>query len=420
MNPLNSTPGTSDYRGSQNENLTNKSYSAAITQQNFPTKEQAIIFNAIDGIRLQDYLIKVGSIINPKNILFASRLSNNRICMYLSSKEIVDKFMNENGIIEINGESLRARRLVTPAERLILSNVCPTIPHDVLNHELQKIGLTPVSPINFLRISASVSEYSHILSFRRQVYISTPEVTIPESILITFDDTSYRIFLSQDGLICFSCKKAGHISSQCKTSSSESTNARNIEPSSRGPEPTIISNTDVTPGHPQQSPDTQGLSPLNTGLTVTGKRPVEDILTPTEESTETDKQEPVDDPFIKPSEISRAKKPKVKQQIDHLFKPTENFIKNHSPAFLLNYNQIKDLFDNAYGSIDPVSVAKNYTNDLLALVNMLTEIYPHFVERSIKSRCTKLRKKLLKHLGGETNDDSVADIESDSSQESTY
>ncbi|CAG9815998.1 unnamed protein product [Phaedon cochleariae] len=335
MSSLNSTPGTSDYRGSQNENPTNRSYSAALTQQHCPTKEQAIIFNAIDGIRLQDYLIKVGSIINPKNILFASRLSNKRICMYLSSKETVDKFMNENGMIEINGESLRARRLITPAERLVLSNVSPTIPHDLLNHELQKIGLSPVSPISFLRISASISEYSHILSFRRQVYISSPDVTIPESIMITFDDTSYRIFLSQDGLTCFSCKKAGHISSQCKTSSNETT---------------VVSNTEDISGDPQQPSDPQVLPTLNT---VTSKRPVEDILTPTEEITETDKEETTDDPFIKPSKTSRAKKPKPNQQIEDSFKPTENFIKTHSPAFVLNYTQIKDLFDNAWGSTDP-------------------------------------------------------------------
>ncbi|KAG5894738.1 hypothetical protein JTB14_006157 [Gonioctena quinquepunctata] len=71
-----------------------------------------------------------------------------------------------------------------------------------------------------------------------------------------------------------------------------------------------ISKPKVNPGDPQQTPHTQGLLPLNT---VTGKRPVEDISTPTEKITETDKQENTDDPFIKPPEISRAKKPKTKK-----------------------------------------------------------------------------------------------------------
>ncbi|KAK9892920.1 hypothetical protein WA026_022786 [Henosepilachna vigintioctopunctata] len=152
---------------------------------------------------------------------------------------------------------------------------------------------------------------------------------------------------------------------------------------------------------------------------VNGKRPVEDISTPTEENTETEKQEATGNPFIKPSETPRAKNAKTYKQIDILFKPTKNFIKIHSPPLVLNYNQIKDLFDNVWGSTDPVSVVKNYTNDLLAVVNMLTEIYPHFTERNIKSRSTKLKKKLLKHIEGETTDDLHTDIESDSSQETT-
>ncbi|XP_050509664.1 uncharacterized protein LOC126886705 [Diabrotica virgifera virgifera] len=151
----------------------NKSYSTAASQQNFfPGKENAILFSAINNTPRQDYLISLGNLINPKNILFSSRLSNNRICMYLSSKQAVEDFMTNYGSIQVNGETVRARRLITPAERIVLSNVCPSIPHEVIIQELKHLGLNLVSPITFLKISASLPEYSHLKSFRRQVFIS--------------------------------------------------------------------------------------------------------------------------------------------------------------------------------------------------------------------------------------------------------
>lgn len=178
MNETDNNPP--DYRSDQITNRS-KTYSDIVNQDNFPTKEHAIIFSTVDGLRLQDYLIPLGNIVQPKSI-FSSRLSNNRICMYLSSKNNVENFMNNHGSIQIHGQTLRARRLITPAERLVLSNVCPTIPHEVIHRELEKLGLTMVSPITFLKISASLPEYSHILGFRRTVYVSPHNINLPDSI----------------------------------------------------------------------------------------------------------------------------------------------------------------------------------------------------------------------------------------------
>jgi hypothetical protein len=38
----------------------------------FPGKEQAVVCNATDGLILQDYVRAIGSIVSPKNVLFAS------------------------------------------------------------------------------------------------------------------------------------------------------------------------------------------------------------------------------------------------------------------------------------------------------------------------------------------------------------
>ena len=51
----------------------------------FPTTEQTIIVTAVDGSQLKYYLSLVVEIVEHKNILFALRLDNNRVCIYVGS-----------------------------------------------------------------------------------------------------------------------------------------------------------------------------------------------------------------------------------------------------------------------------------------------------------------------------------------------
>nr|CAH7756748.1 unnamed protein product [Callosobruchus chinensis] len=207
-----------------------QSYSNAVIHHTpkHPNKDQAIIFNAVDGAKIQDYLLQLGPIVNPRNIKFCSRISNNRICIYLSSKTQVDQFLDHPGEIKINNEIIKARRMVTPADRLVISNVCPTLPHAVLRDRLLEFGINIISPITFLRIGAPLPEYSHILSFRRQAYITPTEATtIPDSLEITHEDLIYRIFLSLDSQKCYKCKESGHVASQCPSANKSSTTPPN-------------------------------------------------------------------------------------------------------------------------------------------------------------------------------------------------
>nr|CAI5828754.1 unnamed protein product [Callosobruchus analis] len=194
-----------------------QSYSNALRHQTYkyPSKEQAIVFNAINGVIVQDYLLKIGPLVQPESILFCSRISNNRVCIYLSSKDVVDKSLDDYNEIVLQNSTIKVRRLITPAIRLVISNVCPTIPHEIIEDNLQRFGLNLVSPISFLRIGATVAEYSHILSFRRQVYISHTETAIPESFEVTFENVTYRVFISSDNQKCYTYNTAGHIAARC-------------------------------------------------------------------------------------------------------------------------------------------------------------------------------------------------------------
>ena len=92
----------------------NASY-ATVTQQ--PTKEQAILLDSIEGITIQDYAVSIGNIIGPSNIKFISRISNGRICLYLSSKQVADNLVNKQTKINSRNHTLEIRPLISNLKR---------------------------------------------------------------------------------------------------------------------------------------------------------------------------------------------------------------------------------------------------------------------------------------------------------------
>lgn len=117
----------------------------------------------------------------------------------------------------MNNHLVEIRRYINPAQRLVISNVCPSISNSVIETALIENGIKIVSPITFLRAGLDREEYRHVLSFRRQVFIAPEEenpTPIPNSLVISDEDTNYRIFLSVD-ITCFLCKQKGHEANKC-------------------------------------------------------------------------------------------------------------------------------------------------------------------------------------------------------------
>ncbi|KAJ4444777.1 hypothetical protein ANN_06574 [Periplaneta americana] len=139
--------------------------------QSTPSRDQAIIFESSDNITIKDYVLAVGKLTDPSNIRFISRISNGRICIYLASKKIVEELTTKYQQIMINNESLQLRPFLTKYKRVILSNVCPVIPHSLIEESLLQFDVKPMSPIEYIKAGISTPGFSHILSFRRQMYV---------------------------------------------------------------------------------------------------------------------------------------------------------------------------------------------------------------------------------------------------------
>ena len=130
--------------------------------------------------------------------------------MYLACKTFADNLTSDNSNILTKDRLISVRPRNVKTKRIILSNVCPIIPHNVILDVFKQMGIRIVSPIFFIRVGFTETEFKHILSFRGQVYSHPDDVNkLPESLQVNYDETSYWIFISTDNLMCFQCKREG-------------------------------------------------------------------------------------------------------------------------------------------------------------------------------------------------------------------
>ena len=194
----------------------NKTFAEIASNTCLPKMNQAIVFNSINNIKQIDYVTAISKIIPAKNIQFVSRISNNRFCVFFNSQTVMENLLKIQSSIQVNGIEIPIRRLINSSKRIILSNVYPTIPNQLIIDALHELGIKTVSQMSHMRAGFANEQFSHILSFRRQIYISHDSVSkLPSSITVTIDNTTFRIFITDDTVTCFQCHQTGHFSSQC-------------------------------------------------------------------------------------------------------------------------------------------------------------------------------------------------------------
>lgn len=422
-------------------------YSQVLQSQTPFKREHAIILNVNENLIQDDYLEAIGNIIGPLNVKAISKMSNNRMCLFLSNVQHVENLVNTYETIKIKGLNISIRRLITPAKRLILSNVCPTIPQNLLEDYIKSLGYKTVSPMSFLRVGTSNPLYNHVISFRRQIYVMPDEnIELPSSTLITHEDVSYRIFLTFDVPKCFLCSNAGHIASQCpqqtaqnnppnteqntkENPKNENNVANNVTEANTQVEARENTNPKDTETNEYDAPnndtDLISLNDLNVCPNSTNARSKR-AASPTtpieieEENENSQSEQQIEQPFIKPkNKKKKAKKSKSQEDpnIAALLTPARKHIEEKSPPYILSFDQLVHLFENLPGTEDKMSLIKSYSEDLEQLLIMIHNIHP-LLDGSMKSQNTKLQKRLRGYLlTGEDDSDSELSISSQTSQQ---
>lgn len=175
-----------------------------------------MVCEVVDGLVLEDYLDALTTIVDPYDITFASRISHNRICIYLKSLQLADK-VSLSPPLPHKGATIRFRKYVTGTTRVFLSNAIPDIPLQVLHDQLAVYGKL-VGPITHQKPSNRKTKYPHILGFRRLANMEVENLaTLPTSISVSHAGTSYNVYLNLDDYTCSSCLRTGHHEARCQT-----------------------------------------------------------------------------------------------------------------------------------------------------------------------------------------------------------
>lgn len=369
----------------------------------FPKKDQAVVTDAIEGLTVKDYTLAIGRIVQPANVLFVSRISNGRICVYLSSQELVDKLTEPGTKINIDPHTLTLRPLISKAKRIIISNVCPIIPHYVIEDKIKALNITPVSRITCIRASINEPEYAHVMSFRRQVYINPEDIiNLPDNMKIEYDNTTYWIYFSSEKATCFLCREEGHLAKHCPIqdiNKDPRTDTFNSNQPDQNHNNVNINTMETEPStsHASNSPPITGHS--------TGLKRTHSLLCSSAPSTLQDEQTNVEfssnpiegGTLIKVQEKrtrKTVKKPCFQDTIDVQLAPAKNFFLVNANNYPLDFEKLASFLRESYGSPNIPEVALKYATDTSSLINMLRDAYPHLADRKLKARITKIIKRL--------------------------
>ncbi|KAJ8671609.1 hypothetical protein QAD02_002868 [Eretmocerus hayati] len=191
-----------------------KSFGKVAEQFQFPTEDQAVILDAVEGSTINDYVPALVRVINAQDDAHVSRISGSRICFYLKTKALVDELTVTETNVNIGKHALSVRRLLSKVKRVTISYFHPRIPDSDSMEEWAKMNIEPVSRIAEIRERITVPGCSHICSFGARCISSLSTSRDYQEIRSSSTMTPVFGFISQ--LIYFLCEEEGHIARHCK------------------------------------------------------------------------------------------------------------------------------------------------------------------------------------------------------------
>lgn len=189
------------------------------------TKKHAFVCKPLPDTALAEYVEATTDIVDADRIIAASRMNKN-IVIFLDSVEDVELVCTSG--LGINGEMVFPEPMVKTSTKVIISNIPPHLPNDVLYPIIEPLG-NVVSGIRPISLGMKNPKLKHVVSFRRQVYILLhPGVLDGDQLRfnIEHDNHNFTVFVSRDEVRCFQCRSLGHVRSEC-TYQNEKTDTQN-------------------------------------------------------------------------------------------------------------------------------------------------------------------------------------------------
>ena len=91
--------------------------------------------------------------------------------------------------------------------------------------------------------------------------------------------------------------------------------------------------------------------------------------------------------------IKRTKKSDVVATIGEQLQPIKSILEKEPEKYAVNFLQLQSFFENTIGVNEIGIVALEITPVLESLVETLQMLYPHYTDRNIRNRSTRLKKK---------------------------
>lgn len=160
------------------------------------------------GVTVEELLLVIGEQVGFENIISASRM-NKAVVIFLKSDSLVNQLTVSGMWVKEKFVSITP--LSAPATKIIISNVPPFIPNEILTKELQRFGKI-ASPVRMIPLGCRNNALKHVLSFRRQVlmFLSSQDRNLEVSFRVNHMDNSYMVYASTESLKCFECGELGH------------------------------------------------------------------------------------------------------------------------------------------------------------------------------------------------------------------
>lgn len=421
--PLNTQTNSNNITQEQSPTPTQAmTFAQAANQITFPKKEHAIIMPSIPNTPIQAYILALTNIIEPEKILFRERISNHRICVFLNSKKTVDELLENHEAITIEQQSIPIRRLISSAQRIIISGGSPIVPHVYIENKLKNLNFDLASSISFLNAGININRLKHVQTFKRQAYVNLrTENTLPTSFLINFDGDEYRFYLDHPQQKCSHCNSFRHQSNNCPTT--EINNEETTEPITTEP---IMLTQETTPGpsNPiiQEEIETSDMSETddeddasdeddedeNESEIESDNRQIKRKREEKLSSQSTDSADPPNKKLYQqanktaetPKNKEKKKTPSQKEEklkipIEEMLVPVKEIIDNNQKEYPLSYEKFKLYIKETKQKSDDeiIELTQTYSkNKTSEIYNMLKSLHPLLKKRQIKQRFTKIEK----------------------------